>query len=66
MKLFSIGVKELYERLVLRKKKDGGLLFLKAFSWETDPTIMYIIHVVLGLCFIVYYTVLASWLRPGA
>ena len=36
-KLFSIRVKELFEPIVLRgKKADGFLLFLKAFSWETD------------------------------
>ena len=36
MKLFSIRLKELFEPIVLRKKSDGFLLFLKAFSWETD------------------------------
>ena len=36
LKLFSIRVKELFEPIVLRKKGDGLLLFLKAFSWETD------------------------------
>ena len=35
-KLFSIRVKELFEPIVLQKKGDGFLLFLKAFSWETD------------------------------
>ena len=35
-KLFSIRVKEIFEPIVLRKKGDGFLLFLKAFSWETD------------------------------
>ena len=34
--MFSIRVKELFEPIVLRKKGDGFLLFLKAFSWETD------------------------------
>ena len=39
LKLFSIWVKELFEPIVLRKKmniNDRYLLFLKAFSWETD------------------------------
>ena len=36
LKLFPIRVKELFEPIVLRKKGDGFLLFLKAFSWETD------------------------------
>ena len=36
LKLFSIRVEELYEPIVLQKKADGFLLFLKAFSWETD------------------------------
>ena len=37
LKLFSIRVKELFEPIVLRKKKATGfLLFLKAFSSETD------------------------------
>ena len=42
LKLFSIRVKDLFEPIVLQKKKkkkkkgDGVLLFLKAFSWETD------------------------------
>ena len=31
MKLFSIGVKELFEPIVLHKKGDGFLLFLKAY-----------------------------------
>ena len=31
-KLFSLRVKELFEPIVLRKKGDGFLLFLKAFS----------------------------------
>ena len=35
-KLFSIRVKELFEPLVLRSKADRFLLFLKAFSWETN------------------------------
>ena len=35
LKLFSIRVKELFEPIVLRKKGDWLLLFLKAFSWET-------------------------------
>ena len=36
--MFSIRVKELFEPIVLhtKKKGDGFLLFLKAFSWETD------------------------------
>ena len=34
--LLSIRVKELFKPIVLRKKADGFLLFLKAFSWETD------------------------------
>ena len=34
--MFSIKVKELFEPIVLQKKGDGFLLFLKAFSWETD------------------------------
>ena len=38
--MFSIRIKELFEPIVLQKKKkkkgDGFLLFLKAFSWETD------------------------------
>ena len=36
LKLFSISVKEFFEPMVLQKKGDGFLLFLKAFSWETD------------------------------
>ena len=36
MKLFWIRVKELLEPIVLERKGDGVLLFLKAFSWETD------------------------------
>ena len=32
LKLFSIRVKELFEHIVLRKKSDGFLLFLEAFS----------------------------------
>ena len=36
LKLFSIKVKELLEPIVLQKKGNGCLLFLKAFSWETD------------------------------
>ena len=36
LKLFSIRVKELFEPIVLRRKGDGFLLLLKAFSWETD------------------------------
>ena len=39
LKLFSIRVKELFDPIVLRKKKKKGdwfLLFLKAFSRETD------------------------------
>ena len=35
-KLFSIRVNELFEPVVLRKKGDRFLLFLKAFFWETD------------------------------
>ena len=34
LKLFSIRIKELFEPIVLRKKGDGFLLFLKAFSWK--------------------------------
>ena len=34
--MFLIRVKELLEPVVLRKKGDRFLLFLKAFSWETD------------------------------
>ena len=40
LKLFSISVKELFESTVLRKKGDGFLLFLQAFSWETDLWVM--------------------------
>ena len=36
VKLFLIRVKELFEPIVLRKKGNGFLLFLKAFSWEID------------------------------
>ena len=36
LKLFSIRVKELFGPTVLRKKGDGSLPFLKAFSLETD------------------------------
>ena len=37
LKLFSITVKELFEPIVLRKKKATGFCsFLKAFSRETD------------------------------
>ena len=36
LKLFSVRVKELFEPTVFRKKGDGFLLFLEAFSWETD------------------------------
>ena len=36
LKLFSVGIKELIEPIVLWKKADGFLLFLKAFSSETD------------------------------
>ena len=35
LKLFSIRVKELFGPIVLRRKADGFLLFLKTFSWET-------------------------------
>ena len=35
-KMFPIRVKELFEPTVLREKGDGFLVFLKAFSWETD------------------------------
>ena len=34
-KLFSIRVKELFESILLQKS-DRFLLFLKAFSWDTD------------------------------
>ena len=37
LKMFSIRVKELFEPVVLKKKKsDRFRLFLKAFAWETD------------------------------
>ena len=36
LKLFPITVKELFETIVLQRKGDGCLLFLKAFSRETD------------------------------
>ena len=36
LKLFSIRVEELFEHTVLRKKGNRFLLFLKAFSWETN------------------------------
>ena len=36
LKLFSIKVKKLFEPIVLRRKADCFLLFLKAFPWETD------------------------------
>ena len=36
LKLFAVRVKELLEPIVLWTKADGFLLFLKAFSWETD------------------------------
>ena len=36
LKKKSIWVKELFEPIVMPKKGDGFLLFLKAFSWETD------------------------------
>ena len=32
LKLFSINIKQLFEPIVLRRKGDGFLLFLKAFS----------------------------------
>ena len=38
--MFSIGIKELFEPIVLWKKADGFLLFLKAFSWETVLLVM--------------------------
>ena len=34
--MFWVTVKELFEPIVLGGKGDGFLLFLKAFSWETD------------------------------
>ena len=45
MKLFLIRVKELFKPIVLQKKKkknkgNGLLLFLKAFSWETNVWVM--------------------------
>ena len=40
LKLFSVRVKELFEPIVLRKKGYRFLLFLKAFSWETDLWVM--------------------------
>ena len=36
LKLFSITIKELHEPVVLWNKGDGFVLFLKAFSWQTD------------------------------
>ena len=36
LKLFSVGIKELIEPIVLWKKADGFLFFLKALSSETD------------------------------
>ena len=36
LKLFAIRVKELFELIVLQKKANRFLLFLKAFSRETD------------------------------
>ena len=36
LKLFLIRVKELFKPIVLQKLGDGFLLFVKAFSWETD------------------------------
>ena len=36
LKLFSIRVKGLFEPTVFHRKGDGCLLFLKAFSWETN------------------------------
>ena len=36
LKLLSIRLKELFELIGLQKKGDGFLLFLKAFSGETD------------------------------
>ena len=39
LELFLIRVKELFEPIVLRKKADGFLLFLKAFSWEIDLSV---------------------------
>ena len=34
--MFSIRVKELFEPIDFQKKADGFLLFLKAFTGETD------------------------------
>ena len=34
--MFSIRVKKLFEPIDFRKKADGFLLFLKAFTGETD------------------------------
>ena len=36
LKLFSVRVKESFESIVLQRKADGFLLFLKAFPRETD------------------------------
>ena len=36
LKLFSVGIKELIEPIVLWKKADRFLFFLKALSSETD------------------------------
>ena len=36
LKLFSVGIKELIELIVLWKKADGFLFFLKTLSSETD------------------------------
>ena len=36
LKLFSIRVKKIFEPIVLRRKGDEFLLFLKAFASETD------------------------------
>ena len=36
MRLFPNKVKELFEPIVLQRKGDRCLLFLKAFSWETN------------------------------
>ena len=33
---YSIRIKEFFEPIVCEKKGDGFLLFLTAFSWETD------------------------------
>ena len=40
LKLFSIRVKELLKPLILLRKSDGCLLFLKAFSWENYLWVM--------------------------